>query len=198
MSKSPDDLEALRTIVDALREFDVKDQERIMRWTREKLELPPATQTPGSVATPPAVQSVQPSVEQPHRERSASIREFIASRNPRSENQLAATVAYYFRFEAPESQRKEAIGSADLQDACRQAGRARLKNPAKTLIHAHDMGLLDKAERGLYAINAVGENLVAMTLPAGGPPASAGKRSPSRRRSSSKTVSKKQTKTRKK
>jgi hypothetical protein len=40
-----------------------------------------------------------------------------------------------------------------------------LKFPAQTLINAHGAGLLDTAERGAYAINSVGENLVAMTLP---------------------------------
>jgi len=45
-------------------------------------------------------------------------------------------------------------------------GRARLENPGQTLRNAHHGGLLDRGEgRGLYVINTVGENLVAMTLP---------------------------------
>jgi hypothetical protein len=33
------------------------------------------------------------------------------------------------------------------------------------LINAHHQGLLDRGERGKYEINAVGENLVALSLP---------------------------------
>jgi hypothetical protein len=82
--------------------------------------------------------------------------------------QFAATVAYYFAFEAPTEERKESITADDLQDACRQVGRHRLSSPIKTLLNAHASGLLDKAgERGAYKINTVGENLVAVTLPVG-------------------------------
>ena len=34
-----DDYEAVRTIVETLEAFETKDQERILRWTREKLGL---------------------------------------------------------------------------------------------------------------------------------------------------------------
>ena len=35
----PDDLEALKTIVEALKPFKPDDQDRILRWTREKFGL---------------------------------------------------------------------------------------------------------------------------------------------------------------
>ena len=37
---TPDDLEAVRSVITALKEFDPKDQERVLRWAREKLGLP--------------------------------------------------------------------------------------------------------------------------------------------------------------
>ena len=45
MTKPADDLEAVRVVAEALQEFDAKDQERIIRWAREKLGLsvPPTT-----------------------------------------------------------------------------------------------------------------------------------------------------------
>jgi hypothetical protein len=36
---SGDDYDAIRTIVDVLKPFEAKDQERIIRWAREKLGL---------------------------------------------------------------------------------------------------------------------------------------------------------------
>jgi hypothetical protein len=161
---TPDDLEAVRAVVAALEAFEAKDQERVLRWAREKLGLTAAATTPDkdlgsetaagepSIAAPPA--------------KSADIRTFIQYKNPQSDIQFAAAVAYYHRFEAPPPQRKEAITSADLQEACRQIGRTRINHPAQTLINAHGQGYLDRgAERGTYVLNTVGENLVAMALP---------------------------------
>jgi hypothetical protein len=94
------------------------------------------------------------------------IKTFIQVKKPRNEVQFAATVAYYYRFEAPHAERKEAIDQETLQDATRRAGRGRFANPLTTLGNAHRLGLLDRgAEKGTFTINTVGENLVAMTLP---------------------------------
>jgi len=93
----------------------------------------------------------------------------VTEKNPKNDVQFSATVAYFYRFEAPQGERKNDIRSEDLQEGCRLANRKRLKNPAQTLRNAHTLGLLDKGtERGSFTINSVGENLVAMTLPAKG------------------------------
>ena len=89
-------------------------------------------------------------------------------KNPSSDMQFAATVAYYYRFEAPPSERKESIDSNILQNTARLANRKRLSKPGQTLINAGFNGMLDRAdEKGFYKINTVGENLVAMILPQG-------------------------------
>lgn len=93
------------------------------------------------------------------------IKSFVDVKAPQSDRQLAAIVAYYYRFEAPASDRKESISKKDLEDACRLAGRKRIRYPAQTLNNALNDGYLDKADRGKYRINTVGENLVAMVLP---------------------------------
>ena len=158
-----DDLESVRIIVDALHSFKPDEQERILRWAREKVGLQAAPETPRLTASSPPRNPTEVARQGPQ---APSIREFVAQKNPRSDNQFAAVVAYYYRFEAPEEQRKETITSDDLQDACRQAGRQRLKLSNKTLNNAHGNGLLDRAgDRGAFRINSVGENLVAMTLP---------------------------------
>lgn len=45
---APDDFEAVRTVVETLQAFEAKDQERILRWAREKLGLT-ASPASGSV-----------------------------------------------------------------------------------------------------------------------------------------------------
>jgi hypothetical protein len=90
----------------------------------------------------------------------------VNGKSPKNDVQFAATVAYFYRYEASPEQRLNAIDSRVLQDACRLAGRERLKYPLITLNNAKKLGLLDSgSKRGQFAINTVGENLVAMTLP---------------------------------
>jgi hypothetical protein len=167
MTKGADDLEAVRKVTLALQGFKEDDQERIIRWAREKLGLVARSEGPSrtdraEVLTRTGVPVTSES------EGPKNIKAFVTAKDPKSDNQFAASVAYYYRFEAPQASRKDAISADDLQDAARQAGRRRLGDPGKTLRNAHAVGLLDKAgDRGEFAINAVGENLVAMTLPAG-------------------------------
>jgi hypothetical protein len=162
-----DDLDAVRKLTEVLSTFGAGDQERIIRWAREKLGLP--TQVPdreGSARTSAAD-------ETSGREESSGakdIRSFVTEKNPTSDNQFAATVAHYYRFVAPQAARKDFITADDLQQACRLTGRNRLPRPAQTLINAHTNGLLDKgANRGEYVISTVGENLVAVSLPGNAP-----------------------------
>ena len=157
MTKESDDLEAVRTLVSTLKPFEKVDQERIIRWSREKLGL--------SFASPGTTEGGKSTSAGTTVSGGKDIRTFVAEKNPTSDNQFAATVAYYYRFEAPDTERKETITQQDLQDACRKAGRDRLKKPDQTLRNAQNVGFLDKAGRGAFSINSVGENLVAMTLP---------------------------------
>ncbi len=163
MSEKQDDLEAVRVVTAALEPFNTEDRHRIIRWASEKLGLtkPPVQAITPAHMTPPAPSSTGSG------SRGGTIKQFIEQKDPKSENQFAATVAYYYQFEAPENQKKETITRENLLEACRLADRPRLKNPAQTLVNAHGAGLLDRGEKGTYSINTVGENLVAMTLPAG-------------------------------
>ena len=184
MSTKPDDLEAVRIIVDTLSAFDATEQERIIRWSREKLGLPTEVRSAALNTLTPIASPVTPDEAFASRSHGtpADIKSFMAEKAPSSDNQFAAAVAYYYRFEAPEAARKETITADDLQEACRLAGRSRIQKPAQTLINAHNGGLLDKAgDRGSYSISTVGENLVAMALPSG-----AGKKPRSGKKSSTK------------
>jgi hypothetical protein len=177
VSKPADDLEAVRVVIEAVQGFDAKDQQRIFRWVAEKLGLPaPFHSAPSALARPehstPRT-AVEPVVDRSSGGAVQDIKSFVAAKNPRSDVQFAATVAYYFQFEAPQAEKKAAISKDELQEACRKAGRERLANPGQTLRNAHQLGLLDKGdESGTFTINTVGENLVAMTLPGDGNAAS--------------------------
>jgi hypothetical protein len=167
-TKTPDDLEAVRTIAAALSPFKKDDQERIIRWAREKVGLSVQTETTPSAAAPPVVSSTPATTSTHHAPPAATggnIKQFVEQKSPKSDMHFATVVAYYHRFNAPPAERKNSVGAEDLQDACRKADRERLTRPGQTLINAFQAGLLDREDRGKFAINAVGENLVAMALP---------------------------------
>ncbi len=173
MSTPNDDLETVRTVVDAIKDFKLDEQQRIFRWAAEKLGLPEPfassvhAQPPPSPGAPPGV-APSPTPAMPP-SGSKDIKTFIAEKDPKKEVHFAAAVAYYYRFEAPPAERKEAINKDDLQEATRRAGTPRFSNPSNTLNNAHRMGLLDQGlEKATFTINSVGENLVAMTLPGSG------------------------------
>ncbi len=190
MTKPVDDLEAVRTVVEAVQGFKEDEQQRIFRWAAEKLGLRSPFGAPVQpTATTPAASSSAAAAPPHHAPpgapaaNSQDIRSFVVEKNPRSDIQYAATIAYYYQFEAPPAERKKCIVKDDLQEATRKTGRERLKRPDQTLRNAHMLGLLDKGDEvGTFCINTVGENLVAMTLPGdGSTPPKRGKKPPAKR-----------------
>ncbi len=174
MNAPKDDLEAVRAVVDAIKDFKSDEQQRIFRWVAEKLGLPQPFASsvhvvPPPSGTPPGVTQAAPPSATPVSAATKDIKTFIAEKDPKKDVQVAAAVAYYYRFEAPPAERKDAINKEDLQEAMRLAGRPRFNKPLQTLANAHIVGLLDRgSEKATFTLNSVGENLVAMTLPGTG------------------------------
>lgn len=169
MTSQVSDFDAAKAVTDQLKGMDKDRQERILRWVAESLGLVPSS--PSAAAAVLAVPSVSPHRPEQLTPRSASkpvdIKSFVESKRPKSDVQFATVVAYYYKFEAPAESRKDAIDAQVLQDAARLAGRRRPPKPRMTLNNAKNLGYLDSPDRGLFRINSVGENLVAMTLPGG-------------------------------
>jgi len=193
MTKPTDDLEAVRALTTALEGFEANDQERIIRWAREKLGLAAApTATTHKTEAQNTNQTKTPAAPQPTAIKNLST--FVKEKSPKNDVQFAATVAYFHRFEAAPDKRKTEINADDLQEACRLAPRERFKYPGQTLRNAHNLGLLDRGSQdGFFSINSVGENLVAMTLPSGAPGKDKArkKRTPRRLAKTKKTTAKK-------
>jgi hypothetical protein len=137
---------------------DKTEQERILRWVSESIGVVAAATT-----TSPLASAVQPA----HGARRRDIKTFVAEKGPKNDVQFAAVAAYFYRFEASEAERKDVIVADDLQTAGRQARGYGFTKPLTTLNNAVTLGYFDRAGRGEFKLNAVGENLVAMTLPSG-------------------------------
>ena len=152
------DFEIANRISDLLKEVAKDRQQRIVRWVAESIELP---LSPALGSSPGA--DLAPTGQVPGR--AMDIKSFVDSKSPKSDNQFATVVAYYYRFDAPVDQRRDTISAEILQDAARLSGRPRLAKPLMTLNNAKKQGYLDAVDRGQFRVNSVGENLVAMALP---------------------------------
>lgn len=165
--------DAAKAIATTLKSLDKQQQAQAIRYASDSLGLGTALQS-----APSPGPSAQPDTQMPAhstgtRARSTDIKAFTEAKAPKSDQQFAAVVAYYYQFEAPEGERRDAIDAATLTNAARVVGRMRPPNASFTLANAKNAGYLDSAERGQFRINTVGENLVAVTLP-GGPSKGAG------------------------
>ena len=162
--KAFDDLDAVKLVVTALEKFDDDERKRIIKWSCERLNMNYSINENKKTFSEPI--NTPEVVAEKRTERTGNIKSFIDSKNPKNDSQFAAAVAYYYKFEAPESEKLDSVSSKDLVEATRVACRTRLKKPAGTLHNAYShAGLLDKSEPGRYKLNSVGENLVAMVLP---------------------------------
>lgn len=162
----PDDFDIAKSIFDQLKDLPSERQQRVLRWIAEGLGVSGTTQVlPPTADERARVGLPQPNDVQPRR--SSDIKSFVSEKSPKSDQQFAATVAYFYRFEAPPAERRESIDGDILQEAARLAGRKRMSNPRTTLNNAKAAGYLDGVSPGEFLINSVGENLVAMALPGG-------------------------------
>ena len=166
----PDDFEAAKSVFEKLKDLPTERQERVLRWVAEGLGVLLASS--GSAASRyPTATAKEVLLPSPAGSAQKDIKSFVGEKKPRSDNQFAAAVAYYYRFEAAPAQRRDTIDAKLLQEATRLAGRSRLSNPNFTLNNAKNQGYLDGSARGEFSINTIGENLVAMTSPATAAPA---------------------------
>lgn len=187
MTTGDSDFDAAKAVSDQLKGLDKERQQRVLRWVAESLnlDLGAASGTSQRQAEPrqedpPGVRQQSP--QQVQQYRPTDIKSFADAKQPKSDVQFAAVVAYYYRFEAPAESRKDAIDAQTLQEGARLAGRRRPPKALMTLNNAKNLGYLDSSERGQFRINSVGENLVAMTLPGSGADSSRGSSRPAKRR----------------
>lgn len=172
MSTNNDDaeLEAIKQILSALSSLDGEGQHRALEYVFERLKITPPKMGQSSSSHPPlAATLVTQHVPSPQRSAGPiDIRSFTESKKPRSANEMAAVVAYYLEYEAPENEKKDTIGSEDIEKYFHLAKYAKPGNANMTLTHSKNSGYLDQQDRGQYKLNAVGYNLVVHKLPSDG------------------------------
>ena len=152
------EFDAAKKIVEILSPLEKAHQERVLRYVSESLGLKSTI----SAGSSPSSAIFSPTVSASPAGRVLDIRQFSNSKEPKTDQQFAAVVAYYYQFEAPPESRKDAINANDLANAARLVDRRR---PSKyALYNAQAQGYLDAIGKGQFKLSTVGENLVAIGL----------------------------------
>ena len=167
MEKPKDEYDALRLLVEILEPFDGEHKTRLIRWASERVGVvtPPAPVLPIDALNPGQAEALSSVRSTPTRD----LKTFVTEKDPQSEIQFAATVAYYYRHEAPKDMLREVVDKETISEAAnRTVGwKNGIKRPAQTLVNAYNAGVVDRVGPGEYRLNTVGENLVGVLLPGG-------------------------------
>jgi hypothetical protein len=154
------ELEAVSSIVQTLESLNAEARARVMLYLRGRLD---AMGTVVPTVTPITEDATRPKAER--KSTVVDIRTLKNEKDPKSDIEMAAVVAYYLQEEAPTGERNDRIGSSDLLKYFKQAGYPLPKRPRYTLTNAKNAGYLDQVAQGVYRLNPVGYNLVAHSLP---------------------------------
>jgi hypothetical protein len=162
------ELGAIKSIAAALEALDAPTRERVLKYAMDHMGIPtfPGTGRASGAAGTGGAPDVQ--TESPPRatQQVADIRTLKDQKNPQSDTQMAALVAYYLAELAPDDRRKDAISTSDIVNYFKQANYELPEQPKDTLPRAKAGGYFDRAGRGRYKLNPVGHNLVVHNLPA--------------------------------
>lgn len=163
------ELKALSTVLGTLTPLEPDVQTRVIDYVLQRLGLAGRAVGSGAPSRPASfdtsvseAQTLMPPV--------SDIRSLREQKKPKSANEMAALVAYYLTYAAPEAERKEEISAKDIRKYFHQANFRLPGDATMTLVNAKNAGYLDAGPgRGSYRLNPVGYNLVAHRLPVSSP-----------------------------
>jgi hypothetical protein len=161
------ELQAMQQVIKALESLETDARTRVLAYVFQRLGLSLTTPAliPPSVETQSPVLAAIPATPAPAGTTAADIRSLKEAKQPKSDNQMAALVAYYLKEVAPANDRKDAISQEDIERYFKQAGFPLPNRPGMTLVNCKNAGYFDPAGVGLYRLNPVGHNLVAHGMP---------------------------------
>lgn len=188
------ELGAIKTIVEALQPLNDEAQRRALAYATQRLGI--KAPAPPDSSTPPN-RSDANTGEQSDAPPPLDIRSLTDQKQPGTDIEMATLVAYYLKHKAPDGERKDEIGTEDIDTYFVQAGYPLPSNKTSTLPNAKKAGYLESASWGKYKLNSVGHNLVAHNLPRSGSEVApklrkkTGKKNASKKTAQKKTANKK-------
>jgi len=164
-SEIKNELNAIETITDILRSLDKTAQQRVLQYAMQHLglEIGQAYLLKQDLRDNRGFKK-EP-MDQYEQQQVVDIRSLRDQKQPASDMEMAAIVAYYLSELVPEENRKDVIATEDIKTYFKQAGHPLPKGPQFTLVNAKSAGYFESAGHGKYKLNPVGHNLVVHGLP---------------------------------
>jgi hypothetical protein len=162
------ELTAIKAIAEALTPLNREARQRVLIYAVQHLGLSePSTILvgPTDVSSQGAAQTASTASSSVADQKLVDIRSLKEQKNPSTDVEMATLVAYYVRHAAPEGERKDEIGTEDIEKYFIQAGYPLPSKKQFTLVNAKKAGYLESTSRGKYKLNSVGHNLVAHNMP---------------------------------
>jgi len=164
-SEIKNELKAIETITSTLKSFDKTAQQRVLQYAMQHLglEIGQVYQLKQGLQVNTGLQ--KEAMGKHGQQQMVDIRSLRNKKQPNSDMEMAAIVAYYLSELTPEENRKDVIATEDIKTYFKQAGHPLPKAPEFTLPNAKGAGYFESAGRGKYRLNPVGHNLVVHGLP---------------------------------
>ena len=164
------EVKAIGDVLATMEPLNGPARERVLAYVTNALNIGLPTNSGGTVQFQPVISPSPagdpvPSQVAMQKVGHTDIRSLRESKQPKSAVEMAAVVAYYLSEIAPEGERREAVGTAELDKYFKQAGYRLPKAQNMTLVNAASAGYFDRVAQGKYKLNPVGYNLVAHNLP---------------------------------
>lgn len=160
------EIDAIKTLLRTLKPLSQDVRQSVIDYVLKRLNL-----APGRLSSFPTrgslVERIDASLEAEHvrPDKLAHLKDLKEEKKPKSAIEMAVLVAYYLSHIAPESERKDAISTKDIETYFKIGGYKLPSRPEFTLGNARNAGYLDLVGRGQYRLNPVGYNLVVHSLP---------------------------------
>jgi hypothetical protein len=164
MSEVDAEIQAIQFVIDALGPLDDDARGRVLEYTLRRLgmrDLPGPATGAATLRLEPIIDAAPPASTPAV----TDIRSLREAKQPKSGVEMAAIVAYYLAELAPSDERKDAIGTAEIERYFKQAQYRLPQRIDMTLHNAAAAGYFDRTGRGAFRLNPVGFNLVTHGLP---------------------------------
>ena len=148
-----DDVEALSTIVGVLKQLEPTAQDRVLQSVQAFLGM---SVSPRVVAQVEESTSVSANSRNFSRDRTASPKEFLRDKNPTTDVERVACLAYYLSHYRSVPHFK----TIDISSLNTEAAQAKFSNASVSVDNARGLGYLAAATKGNKQITAAGERFV--------------------------------------
>lgn len=161
------ELKAMSDIIATLNGLENSEKKRVIKYVLDRLNIED-TRKEIMPENTLAMEDINEKRELSLNDSILDIRSLKEQKNPKSAIQMAVLVAYYLQEVSPIEERKEGVGTKDIEKFFKQAQYrlpAGIKGAADVLNNAKRSGYLEAAGYGVFKLNPVGYNLIVHGLP---------------------------------